>query len=224
LAIRRSLGWHGCTSWRERYLGRTAARLRPAKLLRPAGDKLELLTWKNQIQNAATLAVLVSLSVLAPNRPEAAVTSSVISEQTIQVEHVRIVSTKPFAQVEAALDTSVPELDPAIALALSHGELDRAKKLERGSELFIFLKRDHGALLRAFGQTRKALQYEIANPLAAATMTRYQLPAALYAPLRAIVWREQTPLLTSSTGTRPIPTMTEPSTRRNSGRPAGRAS
>ena len=43
---------------------------------------------------------------------------------------------------------------------------------------FIFLKRDHGALLEIAGQPRKALQYEIGNPLTATRMTRHQLPAA----------------------------------------------
>src|ERR1700733_14300966 len=34
----------------------------------------------------------------------------------------------------------------------------------RGSELFIFLKRDHGALLQVSGRPGKATQYEIGNP------------------------------------------------------------
>jgi len=39
-------------------------------------------------------------------------------------------------------------------------------------------------LLRITGRPRKALQYEIGNPLAATRMTRHQIPAALYAPVR----------------------------------------
>jgi hypothetical protein len=115
----------------------------------------------------------------------------VVTRQVVQVEHVKIDSTKTFAQVEAALDGAIPKLDPAIAAALSNGDEARAKKLERGHELFIFLKRDHGALLQIMGRPRKALQYEIGNPLTATRMTRHRLPAALYAPLRVVLYENE---------------------------------
>ncbi len=111
-----------------------------------------------------------------------------VTRHAIQVEHVKITSTKTFADVEAALERSIPKIDPAIMDALANGDGDRAKELARGSELFIFEKRDHGSLLRSAGQTRNALQYEIGNPITAASMTRYQLPAAIYAPLRVAVY------------------------------------
>jgi len=136
----------------------------------------------------AQMIALTTLMVVTMARMETALADAVVTQQKIQVEHVRIVSTKPFAQVEAVLEGSIPKLDPAIALALSNGEIDRAKEIEHGTDLYIFLKRDHGALLRAYGQTRKALQYEIGNPLTASTMTQYELPAALYAPLRVVLY------------------------------------
>jgi uncharacterized protein (DUF302 family) len=79
-------------------------------------------------------------------------------------------------------------LDPEISVALAHGDEQRAKDLERGADLFIFLKRDHGALLAIAGGPRKAIQYEIGNPLTATRMSRRQLPAALYAPLRVVLY------------------------------------
>src|SRR5277367_3254619 len=90
----------------------------------------------------------------------------IVTQQVFQVEHVKIESTKKFAEVEAALDAAIPQLDPAIGAALTNGEEKRAKELERGAELFIFLKRDHGALLQITGRPRKALQYEIGNTVA----------------------------------------------------------
>jgi uncharacterized protein (DUF302 family) len=60
--------------------------------------------------------------------------------------------------------------------------------LEGDAELFIFLKRDHGAMLLAAGKARKAAQYEIGNPRTATMMTRHRLPAALYAPLRVVLY------------------------------------
>ena len=86
---------------------------------------------------------------------------------------------KKIRAVEAALDAGIPQLDPAIGAALTNGEEERAKELERGAELVIFLKRDHGALLQITGRPRKALQYEIGNAITATRMTRHQIPAAL---------------------------------------------
>jgi uncharacterized protein (DUF302 family) len=54
--------------------------------------------------------------------------------------------------------------------------------------LFIFLKRDRGELLKVARRRRKAIQDEIGNPLTATTMTRHQLAAAPYAPLRVALY------------------------------------
>jgi uncharacterized protein (DUF302 family) len=91
----------------------------------------------------------------------------------------------------AALERSVPQLDPEIGEALANGDEQRAMELERGAPLFIFLKRNHGALLQAIGQPRKALQYEIGNPHTASKMTRHRLAAGLYAPLRVVLYEDE---------------------------------
>ena len=107
----------------------------------------------------------------------------------VQVEHVRIESTKPFAEVKAALECLVPPLDPTIPEALRQGDIVRANEaMQRGPELAIFSARDHGGLLRAAGLARRAVQYEIGNPLTATRMTRHRLSAALYAPLRILLY------------------------------------
>jgi uncharacterized protein (DUF302 family) len=116
----------------------------------------------------------------------------VITEQTIQVEHVRIEAAKPFAEVKTALEEFVPPLDPAIPEALRQGDIGRAKDaLQRGPELAIFSARDHGGLLRIASLARKAVQYEIGNPLTATSMTQHRLPAALYAPLRVVLYENE---------------------------------
>jgi uncharacterized protein (DUF302 family) len=115
-----------------------------------------------------------------------------IVRQPIQVEHVRIESAKPFAEVKAALERLVPPLDPTIPEALRQGEIVRANEaLQRGPELAIFSARDHGGLLRTAGLARKAVQYEIGNPLTASRMTQHQLPASLYAPLRVVLYENE---------------------------------
>jgi hypothetical protein len=121
----------------------------------------------------------------------------VITRRAVQVEHIRIESAKPFAEVKAALENAVPQLNIAIFGLLQRGESDRARKeLECGPVLSIFNSRDHGALLQIAGQPRKAMQYDIGNPLTASRMTRHQLPASLYAPLRVVLYENEAGLAT----------------------------
>ncbi len=115
-----------------------------------------------------------------------------LTSQTIAVEHVRISSGRPFAEVRRKLEGTVPRLDTDIAEALCNGDQKRAKDYEaNGPKLSIFGERDHGALLQIAGRIRNAMQYEIGNPLTASKMTRYQLPAALYAPLRVVLFEDE---------------------------------
>jgi uncharacterized protein (DUF302 family) len=122
--------------------------------------------------------------------PEQNMVEATVTQRVLQVQHIRIETTKKFADVEAALERNVSQLDPAIGEALANGDEQRATELERGAPLFIFLKRDHGALLQAVGQPRMALQYEIGNPHTASKMTRHRLAAGLYAPLRVFLYED----------------------------------
>lgn len=114
-----------------------------------------------------------------------------VEARTIAVEHVRIVSERPFEAVRRALVETVPQLDPAIQEILRRGDREGADAYdEAGPKLAIFLLRDHGALLAIAGGRRNALQYEIGNPLTASKMTRHDLRAALYAPLRVLLYED----------------------------------
>ena len=116
----------------------------------------------------------------------------VITQRRIHAEHIKIESAKPFEAVKSALEALVPPLDPAIPEALRQGDIIRANEaLQRGPELAIFSARDHGGLLRTAGYARKVLQYEIGNPLTATRMTQHRLPAALYAPLRVVLYESE---------------------------------
>jgi len=115
-----------------------------------------------------------------------------LTSQTIAIEHIRISSGRPFAEVRRKLEGAVPKLDTGIAEALGSGDQKRANDYEQtGPKLSIFGVRDHGALLQIVGTRRNALQYEIGNPLTASKMTRHQLPAALYAPLRVVLFEDE---------------------------------
>ena len=115
-----------------------------------------------------------------------------VTSQTIAIEHIRISSGRPFAEVRRKLEGTVPKLDTGIAEALGSGDQKRANDYEQtGPKLSIFGVRDHGALLQIVGNRRNALQYEIGNPLTASKMSRHQLPAALYAPLRVVLFEDE---------------------------------
>ena len=114
------------------------------------------------------------------------------ASQTIAVEHVKISSERSFAEVRRRLEDTLPKLDASIAEVLRSGDQKRATEYEEnGPKLSIFERRDHGSLLQAFGGRRNALQYEIGNPVTASKMTRHQLAAALYAPLRVVLFADE---------------------------------
>lgn len=60
-----------------------------------------------------------------------------------------------------------------------------------GPKLLLFLTRNHGELTAVDGQKSKAMQYEIGNPLTAELITRHQLAAGLYAPLRVYLYEDR---------------------------------
>ncbi len=62
--------------------------------------------------------------------------------------------------------------------------------MEGSSGFMIFATYDHGALLNIKNAPRKAKQYVVGNPLIAARMTEYDIRAALYAPLRVLVYED----------------------------------
>ena len=111
-----------------------------------------------------------------------------LTSTRIRVEHVTLSSTKSFEEVRSALEASVPVIDLDDAKLLKAGKVDEARDLlERQTPLSIFGSRDHGDLLLTAGLSRKAVQYDIGNPLTAASMTRHDLSAALYAPIRVLL-------------------------------------
>jgi uncharacterized protein (DUF302 family) len=66
--------------------------------------------------------------------------------------------------------------------------LEALKNAAGEEKLLLFDVLDHGAILALFGRPRKAKQYVVGNPLIAAKMTRHDVRAALYAPLRLLVF------------------------------------
>ncbi|MGB6522011.1 MAG: DUF302 domain-containing protein [Candidatus Cybelea sp.] len=114
------------------------------------------------------------------------------TRKTNLIEHVTIESGKPFDEARAALEGAVPPLDQKMWEFVRAGDADGLKKqLDAGPELSILSSRDHGALLQVAGPPRRAMQYDIGNPLTATKMTRHVLAAGLYAPIRVILYEAE---------------------------------
>ncbi len=115
-----------------------------------------------------------------------------VTSRPITIEHVSITSKRPFAEVRAAIEADLPKLDTNIQVLLSNGDQEGIKTYEAyGPKLSMFLERDHGELLAIAGRKRNAVQYEIGNPITASKMTRHDLRAALYAPLRVVLFETE---------------------------------
>lgn len=142
----------------------------------------------------ATIAVFLTSAALSltmlPAGTERTMAEPTVTHRVFQVEHIKIETSKAFADVQAAFEASVPKLDPAMIKALAAGDEQRVTELEGSSPLFIFFRRDHGALLQIVGRPRKALQYDVGNPHTASKMTRHRLSAGLYAPLCVILYED----------------------------------
>lgn len=111
-----------------------------------------------------------------------------ISSVPVTTEHVTIRSAKPFEAVRAALEAALPVIDEAYVELLAAGKVDAALNLlGKQAPLSIFGTRNHGHLLQVAGLQRRAIQYDIGNPLTASMMTRHVLSSALYAPIRVLL-------------------------------------
>jgi hypothetical protein len=112
--------------------------------------------------------------------------------RNVSVDHRVLICRKSFDAVHTALVAAVPALKPELAEILVRGdvaEIDRARR--EWPKLWLFLTRDHGKLTVADSLYSKAMQYEIGNPLTAERMSRYNLVAGLYAPLRVYLYENQ---------------------------------
>jgi uncharacterized protein (DUF302 family) len=110
---------------------------------------------------------------------------------TVAVVHVRVETGKSFAEVTEGLIRQLGRFDAAGLPSLLAQPQEARRKLEAmagPSGLMLFTTADHGALLSLLGQSRKAVQYVVGNPLIALEMTRHDLAAGLYAPLRLLVY------------------------------------
>jgi uncharacterized protein (DUF302 family) len=118
---------------------------------------------------------------------------SAMTESRFSVTHVRMTSHRPFADVQAAFEQSLGRFEPDVFQLLAE-DCDpavvraRIEEMAGSSGFMLFSTRDPGGILRLVGRRRKAVQYVIGNPLFAVEMTRHAIGAALYVPLRVLIY------------------------------------
>ncbi|MDP9076752.1 MAG: DUF302 domain-containing protein [Bacteroidota bacterium] len=109
----------------------------------------------------------------------------------INVSHERIALEGTYEAFIQNIEIVLNRLNPDWSSGLL-GDPDSVKqhltRVAGKTGLMIFGQQEHGKLLNIKGKPRKAIQYLIGNPLTAVEMTQYDIRAALYAPLRIIVY------------------------------------
>jgi uncharacterized protein (DUF302 family) len=118
-----------------------------------------------------------------------------MSSSRFTVDHVRVATDRPFEDVARAFEGQLGCFDPEVYRALAaggdaEGARARIEAMAGPSGFMLFGTNDHGALLRLAGQKRKAIQYVLGNPLFALRMTQHDVRAALYAPLRVLLYED----------------------------------
>jgi uncharacterized protein (DUF302 family) len=113
---------------------------------------------------------------------------------TVAVVHVRVETRKGFAEVKEGLERRLVRFNLDTLPSLLAGPQEARRQLEAvagPSGFMLFATVDHGSLLAVLGESRKAVQYVVGNPLIALQMTRHDLAAGLYAPLRLLVYEDK---------------------------------
>jgi uncharacterized protein (DUF302 family) len=115
---------------------------------------------------------------------------------TISITHVKYSPTVRFEDFTANFERQcgIHDIRAYQDLLTDPGKWITAEKVigeQAGpSGFMIFADYDHGALLNIRNAPRKAKQYVVGNPLIAARMTEHDIRAALYAPLRVLVYED----------------------------------
>jgi uncharacterized protein (DUF302 family) len=117
----------------------------------------------------------------------------------ITIEHIVVESNQPYEKVVGALEARLGPAQDWAAIgqqaAAAHASWEQFTQEEEAhigtSGLSLFYKFEHGFLFSLVGKTSRAIQYTIGNPLLAMQMTKHQPEAALYAPLRLVVYEDE---------------------------------
>jgi len=116
---------------------------------------------------------------------------NIYSANPVFITHRQTLLQSKYEEFTAKLESTLNYLNPKYAsdILSNPNQVELyLQSLEGSVGLIIFNIENHGALLNISGKKRKAKQYVIGNPLIAVQMTIHDIRAALYAPLRMIVY------------------------------------
>lgn len=128
------------------------------------------------------------------SRQGVATTKRMTYMKTITISHVKYSPTNGFEDFTSKLEKQLGQHESSAyqLLLTDPNNKEKVKKIleaqEGSSGLMLFSSYDHGALLNIKNGPHKARQYIIGNPLYASRMTEHDIRAALYAPLRVLVY------------------------------------
>jgi uncharacterized protein (DUF302 family) len=118
------------------------------------------------------------------------------TSSTFTTSHVRVATAKDFGETRKIFEQQLGKFDSATLQSLlsqagtKEEIVSRIETMMGSSGFTLFGTADHGSLLSRFGELKKAIQYVVGNPLIAVQMTRRNLAAGLYAPLRVLIYEE----------------------------------
>ena len=114
------------------------------------------------------------------------------SVSEVKVQHRSLVIERGYEEFTGRLEEILGRFVASKLKGLTpDGAIEALKSMEGEQGFMIINIFDHGADLLMVGQRRKAKQYLIGNPLVAIQITRYDIRAALYAPLRVLVFESE---------------------------------
>ncbi|WP_233838547.1 DUF302 domain-containing protein [Paraburkholderia sp. ZP32-5] len=110
----------------------------------------------------------------------------------VAVKHVIVTTPKKYADVREFIETKLGRFDQSMRDMLKNGQVDQlrdsATRIIQNYGLSIHYIAYHGKLLALNGPTRNLVAYYIGDLLSASKMTRVVPAAGLYAPLRVVVY------------------------------------
>ena len=151
-------------------------------------EKLKQLALSGVFLVSATVAG--GSSTDATPAPQAA-TPQAMTATTVPVLHRSMAIDAGFERFTSALEKILGHFPSGVQEdIIKNPQLaeQRLKAAEGAQGLMIFSVFDHGAALNMVGARLNAKQYLIGNPLTAIQMTQHDIRAALYAPLRVLVY------------------------------------
>lgn len=112
-------------------------------------------------------------------------------DRSFEAHHITREIKNNFENFTRKLEKLLGRFDPSLVKDIETAPEEAQKRLKsaEGVEgLMLFEIQQHGKLLGIVGAARKAKQYVLGSPLIAIQMTRHDIRASLYAPLRMIIY------------------------------------